>query len=660
MKKIAIFIVAATMALAAVPGCQPSDGVDPQDEPTGQAPNGPGVIFSFNANNAPAFLDNNLAATNAVSATFATSGGFLAPIPENGAFSAEVGADASLLAGVGFGLYPNPDIRGPGVAWEGADRFRSQLAANIVLNGPGDAVKFCRTAATTCVTFMLDAAGNGVAVLTIAANVPDIEIGEISPGISAAIRGTGANGLTITPANPLALSAAFDATAGAPFDVSWTIARGGSENSLDYAVSVNGTEIASSNTLVDLVGAIPNTGGVAMQFDSLPSNGDPLSIDYSYEFDGTTPNFSNILGSGVNLSPQLGLIRTPLFVYPTLDPELEVLTLSGNAGTKHAVQAADAVLGTAVGIPGAAPQTTVLSVAFNGDDFAGTGLAGNIDQGVAGGGFYPSPSLCYGGVFSQLKASVEAGAQRVVRQQMYAPIANGVAGADDAAALPALAAALGQTYTQIANPADFIAIGTDYADSNLATAITTSAGATYTVTLTNTTGQTFVAEMNNIIAVAQANSVPVPATLLALQAGLTTPNGIQETYDGQVDAIVKDLILGRNDTGQNPAPGIPGLAGACLWGVPPSPEVPAVTATLTGNLATDTPAFDAVPARDAIAPAREIGAESINTLVLGIYGNFIGQAFGPTVPASNFSLSMKVGDTATSTPPAVSTIVISQ
>lgn len=680
MKQIAIFIVSATLALAAVSGCQPSDRVEPEDESTGNAPDGPEVIFKFNAADAPAFLDSNLKATNGVTATYAVSSGVLAPIPANGAFSAAVGADADLLGGVGFGTYPNPDIRGPGVAWEGADRFRSELTASIVLSQPGDAVKFCRSAATTCVTFMLDAMGNGLAVMTMAANVPDTEIGEISPGISASIRGTGANGLTIAPTNPATVTAPFTATAGVATEVRWTISRGGSENSLDYSVTVGGTEIASGNTLVDLVGAIATTGGVALQFDKAPGGGGPLEIDYSYAFDGETPIFTDILVAGVDISPQPDLIRTPLFVYPTLDPEIELLTLSGNAGAKHAVQEADAVLGTTISAPGQEPKTTVVSVAFNGDDFVGTGLEGLVDQGGAGGGFYPSPTLCYSGVFASLKDVVETGAQRLVRRQMFAVIANGVLAAD--VALPAVATTLGLPYTRIGGTDGAIAIGTDYADSNLATNITTSVMSTYAATLNLASSQTFITELNAIIAAIEGAGMTPDASLKALQIGMTTPPGSKDGvvngagvpvldngtticngYDCQVAVNVRDLILGTNDAGNNGAGvGVPGLGSTCLWGVTARPEIPAIPASLDGDGDTtdDTPAFAAIPAAPAIAPAREIAADSINTLVLGVYGNFISQAFGPTVPASNFSLSMKVGDTTSGTAPAVSSIVISR
>ncbi|HWN66045.1 MAG TPA: hypothetical protein VNM90_00330, partial [Haliangium sp.] len=58
-------------------------------------------------------------------------------------------------------------------------------------------------------------------------------------------------------------------------------------------------------------------------------------------------------------------------------------------------------------------------------------------------------------------------------------------------------------------------------------------------------------------------------------------------------------------------------------------------------------------------PVREQAASQLNSLIMGIFGNFIGQVFGPTVPASNFSLSMEVGDPASTNPPAVGSIVIS-
>jgi hypothetical protein len=692
----------------ALGGCQDTEYTDPSDDPTGKEPPPATEIFRYEAAESPRFLNGNLEASNALQAEFTVVNDVLVPMQAGGAFPDSAGADADLLAGVGFGTYPNPN-RGAAEWTEGS--FQSVLTAEVILNKTGDAVKFCRSFGTTCVTARMVGDGAGLIVLTLAANVPDTEIGEIAPGISASIRGTGENGLTIAVTDPTVVARPFTLTAGTPFTLEWTIARGPIEGlpegagSIQYAVSVDDTELASGNTRDALAGSVTATGGVAMMFDQ-PVVPDVLGqVDYSYSFQGRTGDFTDpfdIANDSIDLSPQFGLAASPLYVYPTLNPGIELLTLGGDPTVAHAVQPTDAVLGGIIQPPGSEPQTAVYSTGFNGDDFADTGLVGLVDQGIAGGGFYPSPAFCYAQIYPQVEAQVRAGVRKEVHRTMYATIANGVAQVD--AGLPTLAAALVNNFgrdeiTYTAVGADgAIVVGTDYADSNVDTNITTEVDNTYTVMLNQTTSQTFRDQFNAIIAALEDNDNQILNALIGagqfsqeqylgfkrLQAGLTTPNGVKDGkvddngvpveddppsicagYECNVAVIFADKINATNISGENdPVPPNdeippPVLAQVCLWGVPATPAVDATPATLSGSLDDDAPAYAAAPAVPALVPVREQAATQINSLIMGIFGNFIGQVFGPTVPASNFSLSMEVGDPASGSAPAVSSIVIS-
>jgi hypothetical protein len=690
----------------ALGGCQDTEYTKPSDDPTGKEPPPATEIFRYEATDSPRFLNGNLEASNMLQAEFAVVNDVLVPMQEGGAFPDSAGADADLLAGVGFGTYPNPD-RGAADWTEGS--FQSVLTADVILNKTGDAVKFCRSFATTCVTARAIGDGQGLIVLTLAANVPDTEIGEIASGISASIRGTGENGLTIAVTDQTVVARPFTFTAGSAFSLEWTIARGPIEGlpagagSISYAVSVEGTELASGNTRDALAGSVTATGGVAMMFDQPVVPEVVGRVDYSYEFQGRTGDFTDpfdIPNDSIDLSPQFGLSATPLYVYPTLNPGFELLTLGGDPTLAHAVQPTDAVLGGIIEPPGAEPQTKVYSTGFNGDDFSDTGLAGLVDQGVTGGGFYPSPAFCYAQIYPQVEAQVRAGVRKEVHRQMYANIANGIAQADPG--LEALATQLTNngipvTYTRVGDVgagdvANYILIGTDYADSNVDTNIATEVDNTYTVVLNETVSQTFRDQLNAVITAGEANGAfPDPANnpqyqaLKRLQAGLNAPRGVKDGvvapdgsvieddpqddicngYECKVAQIFADKVNATNISLKNPPippnneipP--PVLAQVCLWGVPGTPAVDATPAVLSGNPATDAPAYPAAPSVPALVPVREQAATQINSLIMGIFGNFIGQVFGPTVPASNFSLSIEVGDPASDAPPGVSSIVIS-
>jgi hypothetical protein len=614
---------------------------DPSDDKTGIAPGE--QIFKFDAETSRSFLSEELGASNALQAEFTVVGEagarLLVPVQVAGEFPESAGADADLQGGIGFGTYPND--RSSSVWTE--DAFASTLTAELVLTKPGDAIKFCRSFATTCVNVQLTAEG-GLAVLTLAANVPDTEIGEIAPGVSASIRGTGADGLTIAVADPTVLARPFALTAGTPMTLEWRIARGAMEGSIKYSVSVNGTELASGDTATALASSITKLGGVAMQFAAAGEV--KTEVDYSYAFGGDTGDFSDgDFGQGVNLSPQVGLTFSPLLVYPTRKPGIDLLTLGGDPTQPYSPQETDGVLGAIAAPPASGAQVTLASTVFA-DDFAGTDLAGAIDQTTQGGGFFPSPALCYSQIYALLLPQVQAAARKEAHRTMFARIGTGITQAN-----AALNGAPGYT---VLTPADIITIATDYADSNVDMNIATSASATYTVTLAQTVSQTFVAQLSAIV------EVNPDEDLVALLTGLTTPPGVKETYDAGLALALADRINGTNVTGTYPEPNPPLLASTCVWGIPARPEVPATEAVLVldADFTNDAPAYAAIPAQPAITPVREQAAAQINQLVMGIYGNFITQVFGPPVPASNFSMSMQVGDTAGGTAPGVRSIVI--
>ena len=223
-------LIACCLVGLAASACQPSDYIDPEDDLTGTSPEA--QIFKFDAETSQRFLGANLQVTNALQAEYTIVGAqgarVLVPVQVAGAFPDSAGADADLQGGVGFGTYPNRD-RNSSVWTE--DSFASNLKAEVVLSQPGDALKFCRSFATTCATVQLTPNG-GLVVLTLAARIPDTEIGEIAPGVSASIRGTGANGLTIAVADPTVVARPAAVTAGTPFTFEWSIARGAAEGSI--------------------------------------------------------------------------------------------------------------------------------------------------------------------------------------------------------------------------------------------------------------------------------------------------------------------------------------------------------------------------------------------------------------------------------------------
>lgn len=700
------------LALVGFTACQPDDFVNPVDDNTGTPPADATQVYAFDAASSPRFLDANLEATIAPTAVFTVADGVLVPMPVNGALPDSAGESANLQDGVGFGTYSNPDQLGAGVDWASADPFKATVTATVVVNNPGDQIEICRSFATNCATVIFDpldsGSGVGVVVLNVAANLPDTEIGEIAAGVSAAIRASGDEGMTIAVTDESAIVVPFLATAGTPFTFSWSTERGAIEGSLDYTVSINGTELKSLNTAELLASSIVKDHGVAL-ISSVPLNVTGVSVSYGYEYNGINGDFTpRLLSNPVVIDGDLRLSAwsefSPLKVFPTEDPAFAITgtSLSGRVGEPHAVVFGDGVYGTIDEPAAAGARTFIYSTEFDGDDFAGTPLAGLVDQGGTGGGFFPSPSFCYSQILPLVDAQVRAGVKAEVHRAMYGAIANGVLSVDGPLQLlvPALNANFGQslTYTAVGNIgqgniAGYVAIGTDYADHNIDTNITTSCDDTYSVTLTNSVSTTFVAQFNAFIAALEANNFQIRDALIGahqitlqnyidfktLQAGLTSPPGVKdgvyegdgsteceldefpilcEGYDCNVAVVTSDVINGTDFSGFNDLAPVPGLAAACEWGVPPTPAVGAITATVTGDPDSDHPAYAAQAAVAATPPVRETAAASMNDLVMGLFGEFTKTVFGPTIPASNFSLKLTVGDPSSGTGPAVASIVI--
>ena len=682
---------------------------NPTDDITGNEPF-PEVIFSIHVDDAPAFMDANLATANSLTAVYTVNEGRVMPAQVDGAYPGAVGSDANLLEGVGFGVYPNAEYTAGGGTWEDATPFRSVLTAELSLSGPGDAIRFCRTTGATCAEVVYeygDDSFTGV-ILTLAANLPDTDVGEVLDGISAAIYGTGDAGLTVGLNHPDRVRAPLDLTPNELFTLEWVIQRSDTPGSLQYAVAVDGETLLNGSALDELPTDIVLEGGVVMEFDAPEAIDAAGGVDYGYTIYGGQGNFANVLGTPVDASPQVDMANAPLYLYPTVDPDYELLTYLGVEGEPHVLQFADGVIGRSDTRANPGGKARIWSVAFDGDDFDGTAYEGVIDQGgdaSDGGGFYPSAPMCYSQIYPTLRASVEEGLHATVHQRMYANMANGVASADGS--LPDLADGLSGipfyydvSYTPLGDLDGgdieaFVAIGTDFADHNIDTYTTTPHTEVWSVTWTDSRATNFVAELEALIEALDANWGAAREALILLgqmtqedydglvqlheamtwtrgmkdgaadSLGFEYPDdmtppfeaGTCQGYDCLLEWTFQDVMLGTNNSGNNPdAP--PALATVCLWGLAPSEEVPAQPAIVTGDFDNDHPAYDVIPADPGMPPVREQAAESISELVVGMYTEFHLSAFGTTVPASNFSVSMEVGDPSARTAPAFRSIEV--
>ena len=678
----------------------------PEDNITGNEPF-PDVIFEIHADDAPSFMDANLDTSNSLQASYVVHEGRIMPSKVDGAYPAMVGADANLLQGVGFGVYPNAEYTGGGGTWEDASEFRSVLTAEVSLSGPGDVVRFCRTTGATCVEAVYGYgpdAFTGVE-LTLAANLPDTDVGEVLDGISAGIFGTGDAGLTVGLGHPERVRAAVDFEPDQLFTLEWVVQRGDTAGSLQYAVAVDGEGLLSGSALEDLTEDIVLDHGVVMEFVAPESIDSAGGLDMAYEIYGGEGDFGNVLGTPVDASPLPDMANAPVYLYPTFDPDFELLTYLGEEGEPHVLQFADGVVGGSDTRCNPGGEARIWSLAFDGDDFEGTAMEGLVDQGGTGGGFYPSAPFCYSQIYPLVREQVEAGLRATLHQMMYANLANGVASADGS--LPDLADGLSGipfyydvSYTPLGDLDNgdieaYAAIGTDFADLNVDTYATTPHTEAWQVQWTDSRATTFVAELEALIDALDANwGAALEALILLgqmteedydnlvqLHEAMTWTRGMKDGvadalgfeypddmtppfeaatcqgYDCLLEWTFQDVMLGTNHSGNNPdAP--PGLAAVCLWGLAPSDEVPAQPATVTGDSIHDHPAYDAVPADPGMAPVREQAAESINELVVTMFTEFHLEAFGTAVPAANFSVSMEVGNPDARTAPAFREIVI--
>jgi len=680
----------------------------PEDNITGNEPF-PNMIFQIHADDAPNFMDANLATSNALQASYTTYEGRIIPSQVDGAYPSEVGADANLLGGVGFGVYPNAEYTAGGGSWEDASAFRSVLTAEVSLSGPGDAVRFCRTTGATCVEAVYEHGSDAFTgvILTLAANLPDTDVGEVLEGISAAIYGTGDAGLTVGLAHPDRVRAAVDFSPNQIHTLEWVIQRGDTAGSLQYAVAVDGEGLLSGATLEEFASDMVLDHGVIMEFDAPVDIDAPGGMDYSYEIYGGEGEFANVLGTPVDASPQRNMANAPLYLYPSVDPDYELLTYLGVEGEPHVLQFADGVVGGSDTECNPGGKAHIWSEAFNGDDFEGTAHEEAVDQGISGGGFYPSVPFCYSQIYPLVREQVEDGLRATLHQMMYANLANGVASADGS--LPDLADGLAGipfyydvSYTPLGDLDGgdieaFAAIGTDFADNNVDTYATTPHTEVWSVEWTDSRATNFVAELEALIEALDANwGAALEALILLgqmteedydnlvqLHEAMTWTRGMKDGvadalgfeypddmnppfeaatcqgYDCLLEWTFQDVMLGTNNSGNNPdAP--PALATVCLWGLAPSDEVAAQPATVTGDSINDHPAYDTIPADPGMSPVREQAAESINELVVGMYTEFHLGAFGTAVPASNFSVSMEVGDPDGNTAPAFRSIEVSR
>ncbi len=700
-------ITISAVSVVLLTGCV-EDHVNPQDEPTGWAPSHD-VIYEIYADSAPQYLDANLERANSMTAIYVTQGGRILPSQVDGAFPADVGSDADLAGGIGFGTYVSPEYNGPGVDWTQADPFRHVLTAEVSLGGPGDAIRFCRTTGGTCASLLYRHGPDeftGVE-LTAAAILPDTDAGEVMEGISAGVHDTGDAGLTIGLTWPDTVRQALELAPGQDYEFGWGVRRDAVVGSLEYAVSVDSEALLWGTTAEGIASDISREQGVTLEFVTTAAIEAEAGVDYGYEVYGEYGDFTDILGTDVHASPQPGLANAPAYLYPTLDPDFELLTYQGVEGVAHELQFADGILGgsdTSCGPGGAA---RVWSVAFNGDDFVGTEYMHAIDQGGDGGGFYPSVPFCYSQIYPTVREQVETGLRHTIHQRMYANMANGLASAD--ASLPDLADGLSGfpfyydvSYTPLGDydggdTEAYITLGTDFADSNVDAFLTTSAYDAFVVQWADSRGTQFADELGALIDALEANwGVALEglillgqmteedyADLLTLHESVTATRGMADgardengdvVYDDMnppfaaetcqgADCLLEwtfqDVLLGTNESGNNPDP-VPALAAVCLWGLAPSDEAPASPATLTGDYDNDHPAYDAIPADPGMAPVREQAAESINELIATMYGEFHIQAFGTAVPASNFSVAMEVGDPDGTASPAFRSIVITK
>ncbi len=700
MRRLAFIVGLPTLlVLACVEG-------DPQDDITGTEPF-PDVIFQIHADDAPAFMDANLATSNSLQASYVVNEGRIMPAKVDGAYPAVVGADANLLEGVGFGIYPNPEYTAGGGSWEDASGYRSVLTAEVSLRGAGDLVRFCRTTGATCVEVKYEHGSDAFTgvELVLAANLPDTDAGEVLDGISAGIFGTGDAGLTVGLNHPQRVRHALDLAPNELITLEWVIQRAGTEGSLQYAVAVDGETLLTGSALEDLLEDIVLDRGVLMEFTAPESIDSAGGLDMAYTIYGGEGVFDNLLGTPVNASPLPDMANAPVYLYPTFDPDFELLTYLGVEGEPHVLQFSDGVVGGSDTQCNPGGDARIWSLAFDGDDFEGTGMEGLVDQGGEGGGFYPSAPFCYSQIYPLVRELVEDNLRSTLHQMMYANLANGVASADGS--LPALADGLAGfpfyydvSYTPLGDLDGgdieaFAAIGTDFADLNVDTYATTPHTEVWEVQWTDSRATTFVAELEALIDALDANwgaalealillgemSEEDYDNLVQLHEAMTWTRGMKDGvadalgfeypddmnppfeaatcqgYDCLLEWTFQDVMLGTNRSGNNPdAP--PALATVCLWGLSPSDEVPAQPAIVTGDPINDHPAYDAIPADPGMAPVREQAAESINELVATMYTEFHLEAFGTAVPAANFSVSMEVGDPDGRTAPAFQSIVI--
>lgn len=617
MRKNIFLTTILTLALG-LNACQDAEFTEPSDSATGNPDSGQlGVASDGTFFSAPdaTYLDANLEPTVANLAEYVVEDGAIKPIQVNGVYAEEAGEDADLLNSIGFGTYLNPNFGAEATEWSDLDAFTSVLKATVTLETAGDSVKFCRSFATTCITAVLgsSAATTGIQ-LTSAANLPDTELGAIGTiedvaendvNVMAAIRGTGDDGLTIALADTSSVFFPSSAiTAGTSFELEWTVSRGDEVDSLisgftvgslDWSISINGTVLEESNTNSDISTNAVKDLGVVLQY-----TGDEDAID-------AATDAGNGHGSDyhVNLhtDPATGAAFAPVYVWLDAHPGINDLSFSSFPGW------------------------------FNYDQSSGTDYVINSDDAIVGASYgigecgdapnypvNPDPD-CDDRTVSVFSVAFDDGTNsQTGTGGMYLPPSLVYAGA------------FGDVF--------------EGAITQAATTMITN----------NFGGATSINTQANCSAFINAAGDDTSSALKTnLEAAGVTSNYCTATGDSTKDAIIGQAagyFLKASWTGA--------LEGTFAGAQAENKAAIITEATLDGTI--DTVAVDGADSET--PPAQEIaeigGSQiSVSAFVPQLFGGFVAEAYGATVPASNFSMSMNNGDSTGAAAPSVSGLMIS-
>ena len=268
MKNFKTISIIASLAMAMTLACQNKDYTEPANATSTAVTASSTTVYSLATSTTTKYLDASLKETNASKAVWVLSNGTMVPnqsynnIGNTYTYPTTTGTDADLkTTGVGFGLMTNSQY-GTTKTWTDGG-FKSVYEISFIFKTTGDAIKICRSAATTCVTVTATASTTATVSATMAANSPDVDLGTLSATgpVVGKILGSGAAGLTL--ANNL-LTAGKTATTnafGTANTLKWTLSQGSVKNgSMKVKIEVNGTEIlAETETDTSLTAAYTDT-----------------------------------------------------------------------------------------------------------------------------------------------------------------------------------------------------------------------------------------------------------------------------------------------------------------------------------------------------------------------------------------------------------------